>query len=124
MASGELVKGTALGPATVLVVALCTSVLMFGLFYLVEIRKYTTPRKPKPARYESDGDAEDADVAAERARVAGLEPEAAEAAVRIKGLGKSFFKTKNPVRLGLQYLTGSGGGPQNSVCCKCGRSAL
>ena len=104
----ELRRGTALGPALVLLVALGSSCLLCALFWRLEIRRFTAPRAPRRAGLPQESlDArarEDGDVAAERERVASLD--GGDAAVVMLGLSKRFLKAKSPARVAAHALCG------------------
>jgi len=89
-------RGTVVGPGLVMIIAALTSLLFAALFYRLEIGKFTRQRKlrPQPTSKATD---EDADVAAERARVASLPNNPTAAAVKVVGLSKRFVTSKSPI---------------------------
>jgi ABC-type glutathione transport system ATPase component len=90
-----------------MIIACCSSIFFSLLFYVIEVRRFVVPRTVKrtPA---SEQEAEDADVINERARVAGLQHDAADAAVRMEGLTKKFSTSKWPLQNFLFARTGRG----------------
>jgi len=108
LSSGQVKTGTALGPGLVCLVAATSSLLLTLAFYTLEVRKFRVPRAtslpPSPASTEE----EDADVTAERDRVARLPP--SECAVRVEGMTMEYLTAHSPLRRLVYALTGRGGG--------------